>query len=106
LPLTAGGSRAGQREPGRASRCGTVSSNWEHRHAALLFGAGFETTTHLLPNGLVALLDNPDRLELLTKDPRPTPGAVEELLRYHRDSLLPPGSAARATAGSRRTCGT
>jgi cytochrome P450 len=50
--------------------------------AALLFAAGFETTTHLLANSLVALLDNPDQLELLRKRPELAPGAVEELLRY------------------------
>jgi cytochrome P450 len=50
--------------------------------AALLFAAGFETTTHLLANSLVALLENPDQLELLRKRPELAPGAVEELLRY------------------------
>jgi cytochrome P450 len=50
--------------------------------AALLFAAGFETTTHLLANSLVTLLDNPDQLELLKKYPELAPGAVEELLRY------------------------
>jgi cytochrome P450 len=50
--------------------------------AALLFAAGFETTTHLLANSLVALLDNPDQLELLRASPELAGGAVEELLRY------------------------
>jgi cytochrome P450 len=44
--------------------------------AALLFGAGFETTTNLLGNGLVALLRHPDQA---IGDPA---AAVEELLRY------------------------
>src|SRR5919107_4527449 len=44
--------------------------------AALLFAAGFETTTNLLANGLVALLRNPGQ-EI--GDPAV---AVEELLRY------------------------
>jgi cytochrome P450 len=47
--------------------------------AALLFAAGFETTTNLLANGLVALLRNPDQRALLHQRPEP---AVEELLRY------------------------
>ncbi|MGA5301052.1 cytochrome P450 [Nucisporomicrobium flavum] len=50
--------------------------------AGLLFAAGFETTTNLLGNGLVALLRNPDQLALLRKDSGLAPGAVEELLRY------------------------
>ncbi|MEU8819430.1 cytochrome P450 [Actinoplanes sp. NPDC048796] len=47
--------------------------------AALLFAAGFETTTNLLANGLVALLDNPDQVPALHEDPE---AAVEELLRF------------------------
>jgi cytochrome P450 len=50
--------------------------------AALLFAAGFETTTNLLGNSLVALLRNPDQLELLRRQPELADGAVEELLRY------------------------
>nr|WP_239168663.1 cytochrome P450 [Actinoplanes deccanensis] len=47
--------------------------------AALLFAAGFETTTNLLANGLVALLANPGQLPALAEDPV---AAVEELLRF------------------------
>jgi cytochrome P450 len=50
--------------------------------AALLFAAGFETTTHLLGNGLVALLRHPEQLALLRDEPRLAARAVEELLRY------------------------
>ena len=51
-------------------------------NAALLFAAGFETTTNLLANGLVALLDHPDQLKLLAERPDIAPLAVEELLRF------------------------
>ena len=47
--------------------------------AGLLFGAGFETTTNLLCNGLVALLGHPGQIPALHADPAT---AVEELLRY------------------------
>ena len=50
--------------------------------AALLFAAGFETTTGLLANGLLALLENPDQAALLRSDPEIAPTATEELLRY------------------------
>jgi cytochrome P450 len=50
--------------------------------SALLFAAGFETTTNLLGNGLVALLNHPDQQQVLRSRPELAPGAVEELLRF------------------------
>ena len=50
--------------------------------AALLFAAGFETTTNLLANSVVALLRNPSQLERLRVDPALGASAVEELVRY------------------------
>jgi cytochrome P450 len=50
--------------------------------AILLFAAGFETTTHLIGNGLLALLRNPDQLERIRADRTLLRPAVEELLRY------------------------
>jgi cytochrome P450 len=50
--------------------------------ALVLFGAGFETTTNLIGNGLLALLLHPDQLAHLTADRSLIPQAVEELLRW------------------------
>jgi cytochrome P450 len=48
----------------------------------LLFGAGFETTTNLIGNGLLALLDHPAELERLRADRSLVRTAIEELLRW------------------------
>jgi hypothetical protein len=48
----------------------------------LLFAAGFETTTNLLGNGLLALLRHPAEMDRWRDEPSLAPTAVEELLRW------------------------
>jgi cytochrome P450 len=48
----------------------------------LLLAAGHETTSNLIGNGTLALLENPAQLEWLAHHPERCAQAVEELLRY------------------------
>lgn len=52
-------------------------------NAALLYNAGYETTSNLIGNGLLALLQRPEALQALRDDPSLMPTAVEELSRFH-----------------------
>jgi len=51
-------------------------------NCVLLLAAGHGTTTHLIGNGLLALLRNPEQMDLLRTEPTLLPLAVAELLRY------------------------
>ncbi|HVN37550.1 MAG TPA: cytochrome P450 [Myxococcota bacterium] len=48
----------------------------------LLLVAGNETTTNLLGNALIALMEHPRELERVRRDPTRIPALVEEALRY------------------------
>ncbi len=50
-------------------------------NANLMLIAGHETTTGLIGNGIVALLQNPDQMKLLLSDETLLPNAIEEFLR-------------------------
>lgn len=47
-----------------------------------LFGAGFETTAHMIGNGLLSLAKFPDQWAKLVGDPDLAEAATEEILRY------------------------
>ena len=48
----------------------------------LLIVAGFETTTHLISNGVIELLQQPEQLDRLRSEPELMNSAVEEMLRH------------------------
>ncbi len=50
--------------------------------ASLMLAAGSETTTNLIGNAVLALLQNPDQLERVQRDPKLVSKVVEETLRY------------------------
>jgi len=49
----------------------------------MLMFAGQETAIDAISSSILALLQNPDQLQMLRDDPELLPGAVEELLRYN-----------------------
>lgn len=60
------------------------SLNEEELYASviLLLGAGNETTTNLIGNGMHALLQHPEQLAILRDDPALIDAAIEEMLRF------------------------
>lgn len=54
----------------------------------LLLFATHETTANLISNGLLALLQNPDELSKLKKNPDLLDSAIEEMLRYEAPTQL------------------
>jgi cytochrome P450 len=59
-----------------------LSSEELRANIMLLFGAGHETTTNLIGNGLLALHRQPDQWQRLKADPSLIANAIEELLRF------------------------
>ena len=71
--------------------------------AILILGAGFETTTNLIGNGMLAFLRNPEQWRKLVNDPDAAPMAIEEILRYDSPVQMAPPRVASAplTLGDR-----
>lgn len=65
----------------RLASDGSLTDRELTANAALIIGAGFETTVNLIGNGIVLLLQHPDQLALLRDNPDLWPSAVEEILR-------------------------
>lgn len=62
-----------------------------------IFAGGQGTTTHLIGNGLLALLQNEQQLHLLRNNPDLIESAVEELLRYDSPAQFTARTCCRTT---------
>jgi cytochrome P450 len=63
-------------------------------NVTILLSAGHETTSNLIGNGLLALLNNPDQMQKLREKPKLAPAAVEEMMRYDNPVQIAYRSAA------------
>jgi cytochrome P450 len=61
---------------------GMLNEREYHNYFSLLMIAGNETTRHTISSGMLALLDNPEQMRLLTEEPDRITVAVEEILRW------------------------
>ena len=61
----------------------------------LLLLAGNETTTNLIANSVVQLVDHPDAMAALRADPGKVPSGIEEVLRYDSPIQADPRRASR-----------
>ncbi|WP_443272815.1 cytochrome P450 [Variovorax sp. JS1663] len=65
-----------------------LTENELYQNCIFILNAGHETTTNLIGNGLVALLDWPDEKRRLLDDPSLVRFAVEEFLRFESSNQL------------------
>ncbi|HYF24115.1 MAG TPA: cytochrome P450 [Baekduia sp.] len=66
-------------------------------HFAQLMAGGNETTRNAFAGGMLALMEHPAQRAQLLADPSLTPGAVEEILRWHTPILHNARTATRDT---------
>ncbi|HSL44079.1 MAG TPA: cytochrome P450 [Anaerolineales bacterium] len=96
--------RAGQlvREKERAH---TLTEEELMANINILLSTGHETTTHLIGNGLLALLQHPEQLRKLQAQPALLASAIEEMLRYDSPVQITYRSTLQdATIGGKRIC--
>ena len=70
------------RQVQRARANGEVDHKSLVELALTLLVAGHETTANMIALGVVALLEHPEQLRMIQREPERMPAAVEELLRY------------------------
>lgn len=61
---------------------GALNEREFHNYFSLLMIAGNETTRHTISQGMLALMQHPEQLELLRERPELIPNATEEILRW------------------------
>lgn len=77
----------------------------EHELVAItveLIHAGFETTSNLVSNGALALLQHPDQLAALIAEPQLLPTAIDEMLRHQSPA---PMAMPRVAVSDFEVCG-
>ncbi|MDR6857665.1 cytochrome P450 [Variovorax guangxiensis] len=65
-----------------------LTENELYQNCIFILNAGHETTTNLIGNGLVALLEWPEARQRLLDDPSLIRGAIEEFLRFESSNQL------------------
>ncbi len=65
-----------------AEESGTIDERASHNYLSLLMIAGNETSRHAISHGMMALVDHPDHMRRLRRNPSLWPDAVEEILRW------------------------
>ena len=61
---------------------GVLNEREFHNYFGVLMIAGNETTRHTISHGMLALMENPEQMELLRDEPERIPVATEEILRW------------------------
>ncbi|HEX9333314.1 MAG TPA: cytochrome P450, partial [Anaerolineales bacterium] len=92
-----------RKQPGEDLLTALVEATQEGQHLSqeelvanmiILLSAGHETTSNLIGNGLLALLQHPDQMQKLRDEPDLIASAVEEMVRYDNPVQISYRSAA------------